>query len=154
VHLDWSDPLSLSIGGAKCLTQCKRADTPVIRLHPADSVAISVRRLPGAAVANDVAAREPIPSGHKVAVAPIAAGEAVQRYGQVIGAATQPIRAGAHVHVHNLVMSQLRAEPELRPEATWRMQVGDQIFAGFREIIARRAGWRIPPGCGRAVFRT
>jgi L-fucose mutarotase len=32
------------------------------------------------------------------------------------------------------------------PEATWRMQVGDQadqeipIFAGFREIIARRAG--------------
>ena len=90
-------------------------DTPVIRLHPADNVAIAVRRLPtGAAVANDVAAREPIPSGHKVAVAPIAAGEAVRRYGQVIGAATQPIRAGAHVHVHNLVMSQLRAELELR----------------------------------------
>jgi arabinonate dehydratase len=90
-------------------------DTTVIRLHPADNVAIAVRRLPtGAAVANDVAAREPIPSGHKVAVAPIAAGEAVRRYGQVIGAATQPIRAGAHVHVHNLVMSQLRAEPELR----------------------------------------
>ena len=36
-------------------------DTPVIRLHPADNVAIAVRRLPtGAAVANDVAAREPI----------------------------------------------------------------------------------------------
>ena len=70
-------------------------DTPVIRLHPADNVAIAVRRLPtGAAVANDVAAREPIPSGHKVAVAPIAAGEAVRRYGQVIGAATQPIPAG------------------------------------------------------------
>jgi altronate dehydratase len=68
----------------------------------------------GAAVADDVAAGEPIPSGHKVAVAPIAAGEAVRRYGQVIGAATQPIPAGAHVHVHNLVMSQLRAEPELR----------------------------------------
>ena len=43
-------------------------DTTVIRLHPADNVAIAVRRLPtGAAVANDVAAREPIPSGHKVA---------------------------------------------------------------------------------------
>jgi hypothetical protein len=32
-------------------------------------VAIAVRRMPaGAAVANDVAAREPIPSGHKVDV--------------------------------------------------------------------------------------
>jgi altronate hydrolase len=71
-------------------------DTPVIRLHPADNVAIAVRRLPtGVAVANDVAAREPIPSGHKVAVAPIAEGEAVRRYGQVIGAATQSIPARA-----------------------------------------------------------
>jgi hypothetical protein len=59
-------------------------DTPVIQLHPANNVAVAVRWLPaGATVANDVAAREPIPSGHKVAVAPIAAGEAVRRYAAV-----------------------------------------------------------------------
>jgi altronate hydrolase len=116
-------------------------DTPVIQLHPADNVA--VRRLPaGAAVANDVAAREPIPSGHKVSVAPIAAGEAVRRYGQVIGAATQPIPAGAHVHVHNLATSQLRAEPELRkgwrnesPRSFWG--IGDRTGArGYATISA------------------
>jgi len=108
----------------------------VIRLHPADNVAVAVRRLPaGAAVANDVAAREPIPSGHKVAVAPIAAGEAVRRYGQVIGAATQPIPAGAHVHVHNLVMSQLRAEPELREG--WRRNEPPRSFWGYRRQNGR-----------------
>jgi len=108
----------------------------VIRLHPADNVAVAVRRLPaGAAVANDVAAREPIPSGHKVAVAPIAAGEAVRRYGQVIGAATQPIPAGAHVHVHNLVMSQLRADPELREG--WRRNEPPRSFWGYRRQNGR-----------------
>jgi hypothetical protein len=43
-----------------------------------------------------------IPLGHKVAVAPIAAGEKVYKYGCPIGTATRPIRVGQHVHVHNL----------------------------------------------------
>ncbi len=34
----------------------------------------------------------------------IGQGEAVHRYGQVIGFASQPIRAGQHVHTHNLAM--------------------------------------------------
>jgi altronate hydrolase len=34
----------------------------------------------------------------------IAPGEAVRRYGQVIGFASQPIRAGQHVHTRNLAM--------------------------------------------------
>ncbi|MFN3273209.1 MAG: UxaA family hydrolase [Paracoccus sp. (in: a-proteobacteria)] len=47
---------------------------------------------------------EPIPAGHKVAIAPIAPGQAVLKYGQIIGVATQAIAAGAHVHVQNLGM--------------------------------------------------
>ncbi|WP_245632830.1 UxaA family hydrolase [Alicyclobacillus kakegawensis] len=43
-----------------------------------------------------------IPFGHKFSVREIAAGEKVHKYGQVIGRATKPIRAGEHVHVHNL----------------------------------------------------
>lgn len=42
-----------------------------------------------------------IPFGHKVAVAPIAAGAAVIKYGHVIGHATADIPQGGHVHVHN-----------------------------------------------------
>jgi altronate hydrolase len=43
-----------------------------------------------------------VPSGHKVALQRIEAGEPVRRYGQVIGLAGQPILPGEHVHVHNL----------------------------------------------------
>lgn len=43
-----------------------------------------------------------IPFGHKAALRDIAAGEAVRKYGVVIGHATEDIAAGEHVHVHNL----------------------------------------------------
>jgi altronate dehydratase small subunit len=43
-----------------------------------------------------------IPFGHKIAVAPMEAGEPVVKYGEVIGFATSAIRPGQHVHVHNV----------------------------------------------------
>ena len=43
-----------------------------------------------------------IPFGHKVAVTPMAAGDPVVKYGEVIGFATTEIRPGQHVHVHNV----------------------------------------------------
>ena len=83
---------------------------PVIRLDPEDNVATALRPL---AVGEDVmgtTVREPIRRCHKIALAPIAAGEEVRRYGHVIGAATSDIEAGAHVHVHN--MASLRARQD------------------------------------------
>ena len=79
--------------------------TPVIRLHPDDNVVIArATLLPGAPVGAGVVAAERIPAGHKVAVKPIAVGEAVRRYGQIIGFATVPIEPGRHVHVQNIGM--------------------------------------------------
>ena len=49
-----------------------------------------------------LAAETLIPFGHKIAVAPMDAGEPVVKYGEVIGVATCPIRPGQHVHVHNV----------------------------------------------------
>ena len=43
-----------------------------------------------------------IPTGHKIAVRPIAAGERVFKYGAPIGSATRPIQPGDYVHTHNL----------------------------------------------------
>jgi altronate dehydratase small subunit len=43
-----------------------------------------------------------IPFGHKFALRAIATGEAVIKYGEVIGVATRPIGPGDHVHVHNV----------------------------------------------------
>jgi arabinonate dehydratase len=81
------------------------APPPVIRLHPEDSVVIArATLLPGVPVAEGVVASERVPAGHKVAVRPIAPGEPVRRYGQIIGFASTAIAPGQHVHVHNCGM--------------------------------------------------
>ena len=77
-----------------------------IRLHPEDDVEIALADLrPGAVTASGTTVTEPVPRGHKVAARPIQPGALVRRYGQIIGAATAEIAAGAHVHVQNLAMS-------------------------------------------------
>ncbi|MBN1856869.1 MAG: UxaA family hydrolase [Dehalococcoidia bacterium] len=43
-----------------------------------------------------------IPFGHKFALSDIAIHEPIVKYGEAIGLATEPIKAGRHVHVHNL----------------------------------------------------
>jgi altronate dehydratase len=88
-----------------------RTDRPsVLLLNPQDTVAVVLISLaPGTAVKVGqgagtvrVVAETLIPFGHKIAVAPMDAGEPVVKYGEVIGFATTPIRVGQHVHVHNV----------------------------------------------------
>jgi (2R)-sulfolactate sulfo-lyase subunit alpha len=43
-----------------------------------------------------------IPIGHKVALADLAVGDTVVKYGVDIGKVVQPIRKGQHAHVHNI----------------------------------------------------
>jgi altronate hydrolase len=77
----------------------------VIRLHLDDGVVIArATLLSGTPVADSVVTVDRIPAGHKVAVRPIAAGEPVRRYGQIIGFASKAIAPGQHVHVHNCEM--------------------------------------------------
>ncbi|MFX1465222.1 MAG: UxaA family hydrolase [Promethearchaeota archaeon] len=40
--------------------------------------------------------------GHKFAIKPIAKGEDIIKYGEIIGRATIPISIGEHAHVHNI----------------------------------------------------
>jgi (2R)-sulfolactate sulfo-lyase subunit alpha len=49
-----------------------------------------------------VEAVDDIPLGHKIALKDISQGNDVTKYGRSIGAATQPIKSGAHVHTHNI----------------------------------------------------
>ena len=80
--------------------------SPTIRLHPDDNVIIALKDLvigdpvPGL----DAPLLQSVPRGHKIAMQPIAIGSCVIRYGQIIGVATCDIKAGNHVHVHNLGM--------------------------------------------------
>jgi (2R)-sulfolactate sulfo-lyase subunit alpha len=47
-------------------------------------------------------ANQDTPIGHKVALSDLAEGQDVIKYGQVIGRLVQPVKAGDHVHTHNL----------------------------------------------------
>jgi altronate hydrolase len=75
-------------------------------MHPHDNVAVAATVLRDgvdidyAGSPLRVAGR--IGLGHKMALRDIRKGEAVSKYGQTIGFASQDIPAGAHVHVHNV----------------------------------------------------
>jgi len=83
-----------------------------IRLHESDNVVVArTDILPGTALpGEEVVTRAAIPAGHKVATRPIATGEPVRRYAQIIGFATTAIQPGDHVHTHNCAMGEFARE--------------------------------------------
>jgi altronate dehydratase small subunit len=50
----------------------------------------------------DFTLAQDVPFGHKFALMDIESGDAVVKYGEVIGLATQGIGKGEHTHVHNV----------------------------------------------------
>jgi altronate dehydratase len=81
-----------------------------IRINPQDNVATLVET---AGIGDEVAvvtgrdiqvvaAREQIPYNFKIALVDIPKGEAIRKYGEVIGEASADIPRGTLVHVHNL----------------------------------------------------
>lgn len=79
---------------------------PVIKLNPNDDVVVA--RHPVAAGTflsqENITTQSDIPEGHKISLRNIASGETVKRYGQIIGFASKEIKAGDHIHTHNLSM--------------------------------------------------
>src|ERR1700724_1524529 len=77
-----------------------------VRLRPEDNVAVAARHLPpGAELEIDgtkLTLDKRIGLGHKVALQDIKKGQAIYKYGQIIGFASEDIPAGSHVHVHNV----------------------------------------------------
>jgi altronate hydrolase len=117
------------------------AASPFIRLHPDDGVLIArATLLPGTPLTDGAVAGERIPAGHKVAIRPIAVGEPVIRYGQIIGFATAPIAAGQHVHVHNCGMGDFAKDYAYGVDATQTDFVHPPaMFEGIRRPDGRVA---------------
>lgn len=127
------------------------AENSAIHLNPLDNVAIA--RVPLSAgqklridgVPIDVL--DPVPAGHKVAIAHIPAGEVVHRYGQAIGRAKQTIEPGRHVHTHNVSFQELTFQYEFpsgdipypalpKDVPTFRGYLREDGRAGTRNYIA------------------
>lgn len=77
-----------------------------IRLNRDDNVVLARADItPGTPIPEEgVTTAGHIPAGHKMATRPIAQGEPIRRYNQIIGFATEAIAPGEHVHVHNCAM--------------------------------------------------
>lgn len=134
----------------------------LIRIHPNDNVAVATQDIAaGSSLEVDgvrVAAQDPIPSGHKIALAPIAPGAQVIKYGYPIGFATAAIEAGRHVHIHNV-----RTTLDGLLEYNYQAQGGDfktketsVTFDGYvrpdGQVAIRNEIWIIPTvGCVNKV---
>lgn len=132
--------------------------TDALQVAVGDTVGVTLHDLAGGEVVriagNDVAILEAIPGGHKFALKRHAVGDAVVKYRDVIGRATQPIAVGAHVHEHNVATA-------LDGLGTYRFQGGyiapegpasDATFDGYvradGRVGTRNEIWLIPTvGC-------
>ncbi|HIT44137.1 TPA: UxaA family hydrolase, partial [Candidatus Avacholeplasma faecigallinarum] len=72
-----------------------------IIINENDNVAVVLRPFSKGEEVNGVTLLEDIPQAHKVAIKDIKKDEDVIKYGAPIGHATQDIKKGEHVHVHN-----------------------------------------------------
>ena len=110
-----------------------------VRLAPDDDVAVAMKDVPAGApvhVGREVVrAVQDVPRGHKVALRPIALGDPVRKYGQIIGFATAPILTGGHVHTHNLEFRTFARPHRLGGEAppTPTVAVSDRL--SFNGIV-------------------
>ncbi len=78
-----------------------------IRLNAADNVVVAIDQIETGTTSSGILARARVPKGHKLATAPIAAGEPVRKFGQIIGFAKAAIAPGDWVHEHNCGMGEL-----------------------------------------------
>ena len=87
--------------------EMKKTKFKAIKISSSDNVAVVVQpTLRGQSVTvpdsgESVVVNQDIPLGHKIALARIAKGEDILRYGEVIGIAAKGIKPGDWVHSHN-----------------------------------------------------
>ena len=132
-------------------------------LDPKDNVIIALRDLTeGSLISqNSIITKTPVPSGHKVSVCKIPAGEPILKYGHTIGIASRPIEEGEHVHSQNLKMVHYKskspatgssAAPPALPEDKRRYFQG--IVRSNGDIATRNYIGILPMvGCSSTVAR-
>ena len=106
-----------------------------IRLDPADNVVTATRTLEAGTAVDDVVTTAIIPRNHKLASCEIKAGEAVRKYAQVIGYATEVIVAGGHVHTHNVEFRNTEEDYEISTDLRPAVPVAEAArdsFMGYR----------------------
>ena len=132
-----------------------------IKIHENDNVLVAIKEIEKDTVISidgmEITALETIPAGHKMALANIAAGEGVMKYGSCIGNAQTDIKAGQWVHTHNVktALGDL-LEYTYNPVDTTLEAMKASTFMGYRrsngKVGIRNEVWIIPTvGCVNAI---
>ena len=108
----------------------------VIHLNPEDNVAVAISELASGTSLKDfgLSCLDTIPAGHKIALRTIHTGEAIKKYGQVIGFASNNIPAGGHVHTQNCRMGDFSRDYAMGMDAVETCYVPEEerlTFQGF-----------------------
>lgn len=125
------------------------ATVRLIRVHEKDNVAIPVDSLlAGTELPGGFHAVEDIPQGHKIALRDLAEGEAVVRYGVVLGHLLKPVPRGGLVNEHMLRLPETpdldrlefatdlaRDLPEPSVKTFEGYPVEGELFAGTRNLL-------------------
>lgn len=139
----------------------------VIKIDPADNVVVVLHPINkgqeldvGGAF---ITALVDLPFGHKIALSDISKGDKVIKYGAPIGVATSDIKAGEHVHSHNVKTGLTEHVDYIyKPNLTQPVPMQQSSFKGFKrssgKVGIRNEIWIIPTvGCvnstGESVAR-
>ncbi|EKG3507457.1 altronate dehydratase [Salmonella enterica] len=115
---------------------------PVIKLNPKDDVVIARQSVAANTWLEEeqIMVLNEIPAGHKIALRALNTGDAVKRYGQIIGFATRPIKPGEHVHMHNLGMGDFERDYAWGEDCHFSSPATRKdTFAGIRRADGRAA---------------
>ncbi|MBE5794025.1 MAG: altronate dehydratase, partial [Clostridiales bacterium] len=135
----------------------------VLKITPSDNVAVALRALEAGETVEvegvAYTAKQPVPAGHKMALAAIAAGETIIKYGYPIGEAKSDIDVGEHVHVHNLhTLLSGELTYEWHPKGQPLVPVEARTFPGYRRadgrVGVRNELWILPTvGCVSGIAK-
>ena len=130
-----------------------------IHIHPDDNMAVALHDIAAGTEFAGIAALEPIPQGHKMALKALSPGDQVVKYGFSIGHATATITPGSWVHTHNMKTNLSgQVDYTYHPNITYPAPRESRKFWGYRrhdgKVGIRNEIWIIPTvGCVNDVAK-
>ncbi len=132
-----------------------------IQIHPSDNVAVMLEDIASGEVVEignlQVAAKDSVARGHKMALKDIKEGEEIVKYGNVIAVATKDIDAGSWVHTHNVRTNLSETDTYTYDHVEYKLpDIENRYFEGFLRDDGRAAIrnelWIIPTvGCVNSI---
>ena len=107
----------------------------IIKLNAIDNVGISPMNIPlGSIINSELKSKSEIPFGHKISLCDIDKGGLIYKYGQIIGKATENIKKGSHVHLHNIMFHDFKRTYKKLKRIQKKISVDQKYFNGYKRI--------------------